>query len=335
MRGKKVNVAVIGCGHWGPNHIRVFNSLSVSSVVAVADTDTNRLNYIKEQYPSAACEMDYQKVLQNDSVEAVVVATPAATHFEIVKNALIAGKHVLCEKPLCTSSDETAALDKLASEKKLILAVGYLFIFNSGILALKELISNKELGILHYFNVARSNLGPIRSDVNVVYDLTSHDLSILNFLLNGTPQNIVAVGGCYLQQGIQDIAFISLIYQTSLIANIFTSWLDPRKTRQITVVGDKKMALWDDLNTTGSITIFDKSVIKEPYYKDYEQFLKLRTIDKNIIIPKVMHTEPLKVQNEAFILNIIDNTQPVNNAKFDLDVIKVIECINQKMVTNN
>jgi predicted dehydrogenase len=157
----------------------------------------------------------------------------------------------------------------------------------------------------------------------------------LNFLLNGTPQNIVAVGGCYLQQGIQDIAFISLIYQTSLIANIFTSWLDPRKTRQITVVGDKKMALWDDLNTTGSITIFDKSVIKEPYYKDYEQFLKLRTIDKNIIIPKVMHTEPLKVQNEAFILNIIDNTQPVNNAKFDLDVIKVIECINQKMVTNN
>lgn len=322
-----VNVAVIGCGHWGPNHIRTLNFLPDSNVVMVVDTDTKRVNVIKQLYPGIICETDYKKALSNKNIDAVVIATPTSTHYKIAYDALKSGKHVLCEKPLCTTVKEVEDLGKLAEDNNIILAVGYVFLFNNGILKLKELVQGGYLGSLHYISIARTNLGPIRTDVNVVYDLMTHDISILNFLLEKKPKSVSGIGGAFLRNDIEDVAFVSLIYPKSIIVNIRASWLDPRKVRQITVVGDKKMALWDDLEQLGAITIYDKGVTQEPFYNDYAEFIRLREGD--ITIPKIPFSEPLKNQDQCFILNIKQNKKPINDAKFEIGVIKVIEAINK------
>ena len=327
----KIGIAIIGCGHWGPNHIRIFNSLPDCEVLMVSDVDTKRLKVIEQMYPSIACTNDYKKTLHNDDINAIIVATPASMHYKIVCEALRLNKHVLCEKPLCTTYKESEAVYKIAKDNNVILAVGYVFLFNNGILKLKELISKKYLGNLHYLSIVRTNLGPIRSDVNVVFDLVSHDISILNFLFGTLPEYVLAVGGSYLQSGIEDVAFISLVYPSGLIANIRASWLDPHKVRRITVVGDKKMATWNDLDPLGAVTIYEKGVIKEPFYTDYAEFIRISIRDGDITIPKIEFAEPLKNQNQHFISAIKQNKKPINDAGLDADVIMVIEAINKSI----
>jgi len=331
---EKINIAVIGCGHWGPNHIRVFNSLSASKVIMAVDKDKKRLNLIRKTYPDVFYETDYKKALNNDDIDAVVVATPTSTHFKIVLEAIESGKHVLCEKPLCISKKEVEILDNISEKNNIILAVGYVFLFNNGILKLKELIRKKHLGTINYISMVRTNLGPIRSDVNVVHDLISHDISILNFLFETLPEYVLAAGGSFLQQSIEDIAFVSLFYSNGYIVNIRASWLDPCKVRQITVVGNKKMAVWDDLNHLGPITIYDKGVIREPYYTEYAEFIRLCIRDGDIKIPKIPFKEPLKSQNEYFLSCIRQNIKPINDVKFEEKVIKVIEAINESIKSN-
>lgn len=324
-----VNVAVIGCGHWGPNHIRVFNFLPDSRVVIVIDSDSRRLKYIQQLYPDIICETDYKNALNNKAVDACVIATPTSTHYKIVYDALQAGKHVLCEKPLCTSVKEVEELDKLAEVNNLILAVGYVFLFNNGIIRLKELIQEGEFGTIYYITIVRTNLGPIRTDVSVVYDLMTHDISILNFLLETQPKSVIGIGRSFLKQDIDDIAFVALTYSDGILANLRASWLDPHKVRQIIVVGDKKMALWDDLDQIGAIKVYDKGVIQPPSYSDYAEFIRLR--DGDITIPKIPFSEPLKNQNQHFIACIKQNKKPINDTKFEFKVIKIIEAINQSI----
>jgi len=331
MSQSKVRVAVIGCGHWGPNHIRVFNSLPQSKTVMAVDSDSKRISSLQQLHPDLLFESDYRVAISDPQIDAIVVATPARSHYNIVREALENGKHVLCEKPLCVSSEESLALADLAKQKQRVLAVGYVFLFNAGIRKLGELVHSGELGEILYVSVSRTNLGPIRSDVNVVFDLTTHDISILNYLLRQYPQQVSATAGSYLRKNTHDVAFINLQYKDQLIANITASWLDPRKIRQITVVGDKKMALWDDLNMSGPVTVFDKSVIKEPQYTDYSEFLRLSIQDRDTVIPKVNLGEPLKVQNQSFLDNIINNTAPFNDAMLDYHVIRILEQINRSI----
>ena len=190
----ELNVAVIGCGGWGPNQVRIFSTLPGSKVVAVADLDVDRLRRMAEMWPGIALERDWHRLLTMDTIDAVVVATPTSTHGQIVREALEAGKHVLCEKPLCILSDEARALAALAVQSRRVLMVGHVFLFNAGIVKLRELVVSGELGEVRYLSAVRTNLGPFRSDVNVAYDLAAHDISIFNWILGAPPAHVSASG---------------------------------------------------------------------------------------------------------------------------------------------
>lgn len=321
-----INVGVIGCGQWGPNHIRNFSNLSNSKVVAVADLDSQRLKHIIEQHPSIITERDYTKLLERKDIAVIVVATPTKTHYRITKDALEAGKQVLCEKPLCQSVKEGEELIAMAEKMGLILMVGHVFLFNPGILKLKELLRFDDLGKIYYLSATRTNLGPIRSDVNSVYDLASHDISIFNFLLDALPIEVSAVGMSFLQKQIEDVAFISMKYPNDILANIHVSWLDPKKLRQITVVGDKKMVAWDDLANIGPVMVFDKGVLREPYYGDYGEF-QLLAREGDAIIPRVKMEEPLRVQAKYFLSCLERQSIEVSNGRSGVDVVRVIAAV--------
>jgi predicted dehydrogenase len=331
---EKIRIGVIGCGHWGPNHVRNFSTLPDSQVVAVADINRERLAATQQQYDHVRTFENYHDLLALSALDAVVVATPTNTHGSMARDALLAGKHVLCEKPLCDRVTDGEALARLAEERNLVLMVGHVFLFNNGILKLKEFIASGELGRLYYITAKRTNLGPIRQDVNAVSDLASHDISILNFLLDAVPLRVSAVGQGFLQEKIEDVAFISLQYPNDILANIHVSWLDPKKIREITVVGDKKMVTWDDLALVGPVSIYDKRVINHadhhPYYDDFGQF-QLLTREGDVTIPHIHMEEPLKLQSQYFLSCVRAGKIGICNTREGVDVVRVIEAIAESL----
>jgi predicted dehydrogenase len=325
-----LGIGVIGCGHWGPNHVRVFSQLRDSRVVACADLDAKRLEVIREQHPQVQVFPDYHEMLKLAEVDAVVVAAPTRVHYGVVKAALQANKHVLCEKPLCTDAREATELVELARARQRVLMTGHVFLFNSGIVKLKELVSNGDSGRIYYLRALRTNLGPVRRDVNSVFDLATHDIAIFNWVLNSRPESVSAVGGQFLQAGVEDVAFISLRYPNHVLGHIQVSWLDPKKLREIVVVGDKKMVIWDELAPAGPVTIYDKTVVRHENYEDFGQF-QLLAREGDITIPKVRLEEPLKVQNRFFLKCIGEGRLPMNDGPFAVDVVKVLEAIEKSL----
>ena len=326
----KIKVAIIGCGHWGPNHVRVFSQLPGSQVVACADLDPNRLAAIREQFPQIQTFADSQEMLRAAPLDAVVVSVPTRAHYEVVRTALAAGMHVLCEKPLCANSREAQALVDLAAQSQRTLMPGHVFLFNAGILKLKELVDAGEAGRICCLRALRTNLGPVRRDVNSVFDLATHDIAIFNFVLKAQPTCVSASGGQFLQPDIEDVAFITLRYPGNILANIAGSWLDPKKQREIVVVGDKKMLAWDDLGAPGPIHIYDKAVVRHENYTDYGQF-QLLAREGDITIPKVRLEEPLKAQNRYFLQCIREGRMPMNDGAFAIAVVKVLEAIEKSL----
>jgi len=324
-------IAVIGCGHWGPNHIRVFSNLPESRVVSVADLDSKRLDVICAPYPDVQRFSDYRKLLRESPAEAVVVASPAKSHFEIVKEALLANRHVLCEKPLCVQSQEAQQLVALAGKQNRVLMTGHVFLFNPGILKLKELASAGESGRIYYLRATRTNFGPIRSDVNSVLDLATHDISIFNFLLGARPLSASAVGGGYLQPNVEDVACICLRYPGDVLAYIHVSWLDPKKVREIRVVGEKRMLVWDELAALGPIYVYDNAVVRNRWdYQDYAQY-QLLAREGGITIPKVQLEEPLRAQNRHFLKCVREGRGGSHDGNFAIDVVRVAEAIAKSM----
>jgi predicted dehydrogenase len=329
---RKWRIGVIGCGAWGPNHVRNFSALPNAEVVGAADLQEDRLARVKAIVPGIATFTDAAEMLAAASPDAVVVSTPTMTHFRVVRQALAAGKHVLCEKPMCLTGDEADALVRLADERGVRLMVGHVFMFNPGILKLKELMGAGELGSrIYYLSARRTNLGPIRHDVNAVLDLASHDVSIYNFLLDAMPTQVSAVGQAFLQPGIQDVAMITLTYPGGVIGSIHVSWLDPRKVREITVVGDRRMATWDDLATLGPVMMFDKGVTKTPReYSDFGEF-QLLTREGDVTVPRVPPQEPLRMQARAFIEALASPEAIRSDGRVGAQVVRVLAAINESM----
>jgi len=325
-----INIGVIGCGRWGPNHVRVFSQFRDSRVVACADLDSKRLEAVREQHPQVQVFQDYRAMLELAEVNAVVVAAPTRVHYPVVKAALEANKHVLCEKPLCTVSREAVELVELAKARQRVLMTGHVFLFNSGIVKLKELVSSGDPGCIYYLRALRTNLGPVRRDVNSVFDLATHDIAIFNWILNARPESVSAVGGQFLQESIEDVAFISLRYPNNILGHIQVSWLDPKKLREIVVVGDKMMVIWDELAPAGPITIYDKTVVRQENYEDFGQF-QLLAREGDITIPKVRLEEPLKVQNRFFLKCVGEGRLPMNDGPFAIDVVRVLEAIEKSL----
>ena len=330
-----LSIGVIGCGHWGPNHIRIFSQSASSQVLMCADLDDKRLGAITALFPSIKATKNYKDILNNPSIDAVVIAVPTNFHFALTKEALQAGKHVLCEKPLSLNPQECLELEALARQKQKILMVGHIFVFNSGIVKLREYIQNQELGKIHYAHSERTNLGPFRYDVNALWDLAPHDIAIFNYLFDSCPLSVSARGHKCLGGNLEDLAFATLDYPNNILANVHVSWLDPKKVRQITVVGDKKMVAWDDLDIEGPIKLYDKHVEKtKVYYETYGEF-QLLSREGSITIPKTGSAEPLKAQAQYFIDCVQNKTEPVMaDARRAYDVVRTLcaiqESINRK-----
>ncbi len=330
-----INIGVVGCGHWGPNHIRVFNQLANSQVKICADLDENRLSAIKALFPKMQVTKDYQDILKDSDIDAVCISTPTNTHFKFAKESLESGKHVLCEKPLTLKPEESLELKDLAQKQKKVLMVGHVFVFNKGILQLKEYIQSGELGRIQYAHSERTNLGPFRYDVNALWDLAPHDISIFNFLFGDCPVNVSARGQKCLGTAQEDLAFASLEYPNDVLVNVHVSWLDPKKIRQITIVGDKKMVVWDDLDNVGPIKLYDKHVERtSTFYETYGEF-QLLSREGSITIPNVGFNEPLKVQAQYFLENI-EKGEFVEraDAQKGYDVVKVLCAIQESTEAN-
>ncbi len=327
-----IHVGVIGCGHWGPNHIRIFSHSPNSQVLMCADLNQERLKSIKTLFPHIQTTTDYKEILKNPQIMAVCISSPTNTHFALTQEALEHDKHVLCEKPLALTSQECQKLKDLAMQKKKILMVGHVFVFNLGIVKLKEYIQSGELGRIYYAHSERTNLGPFRYDVNALWDLAPHDISIFNYLFDHCPQSVSARGQKCLGTSQEDLAFSTLEYPNDILVNVHVSWLDPKKVRQITIVGDKKMVIWDDLDNIGPIKLYDKHVEKTAvFYETYGEF-QLLSKEGSITIPNVGFNEPLKIQDQYFLNCIVTNKESdLADAQKGLEVVKTLCAIQESI----
>lgn len=330
-----VKVGLIGYGYWGPNLARVIYESSDSELVYCADLLDESLKDIKQKYPEVKTTKNYQDILYDVSVDAVFVVTPTKTHFKIAKDALLAEKHVFVEKPLAYSSKECRQLIKIAEKKDLKLMVGHLFLFNPSVIYIKTLLQKKGLGEIRHLHFQRRSLGPIRKDVNVLWDLAPHDFSMLLYFINEKPISVIASGECYLQKGVEDIVNISIKFENNIISNFILSWIDPIKIRDITVVGSKKMILFDDVQLSEKIKIFDKNanVIKDTRAVTFGEF-QIALHWGDIYIPRIINKEPLKEELNHFISCIRENKNPVTDGKNGLEVVRLLEA-SQKSLHNH
>jgi len=326
---QKVRIGLIGFGQWGPNHARNFNSIEGSQVVRICDWSEERRTIAREQFRDTETTEDAQTIFGAPDINAVVIATPLQSHFALVKQALEAGKDVLCEKPLAATAAECSQLCVLARLNHRILMVGHVFLYNPGVLHLRAELDRREFGQIYYMDAVRTNLGPVRGDVGAIHDLASHDVSIFNFLLRSMPVEVSATCGAFLQAGIEDIGFLTLVYPEGVICHAHTSWLNPRKVRQLTLVGATKMAVWDDMNNLEPIRYYDKGIEADGYATFGEFHLVLR--DGAITIPKLKLFEPLLRQDQEFVKCVRDRSQPTANGEFGLGVVRVLAAAKESL----
>lgn len=325
-----VKVGVVGCGYWGPNLIRNFSNLKASKVVACADLKEDRLSHMRQLYPQLHTTTDFREILNESGIDAIVIATPVASHFSIAREALEAGKHVFIEKPLAQSVDEGKQLIELAAARKRTLMVGHTFVFTAAVNKIKDLIWSGELGDIHYIASSRVNLGIFQDDINVVWDLAPHDISIMNYILNSRPDSVSAVGRAYIRPGIEDVAFLTLTYPQAALANVHVSWLNPNKIRCTTVVGSKKMLVYDDISSLEKIRIYDKGVTMTPHYDTFGEFqLSYRYGD--IMIPRLDDAEPLKIECQHFVDVIEKGIELRSSGHHGLEVLLALDAAGRSM----
>ena len=319
----KTRVGVVGAGYWGPKLIRNFHDLPNACVAMVSDLHKGRLDHIQRLYPDTAVTQSYDDLLASD-VEAVVIATPVASHFTLARAALLAGKHVLIEKPMTSNVADAQNLVDLAKQKQRILMVGHTFEYNPAVLMLKDMIKSGRLGDVYYVNASRVNLGIFQQDINVVWDLAPHDLSILLYILGTDPISVSARGASYVQPGIHDVAYLTVNFPNNVMAGVQVSWLDPCKIRRITVVGSQKMVVYDDIEPDEKIKIYDKGVDKPPYSDTFEQF-KLSYRYGEVTSPRVPGDEPLHLECAHFIDCICEGKQPRSSGEVGLKIVRILE----------
>jgi predicted dehydrogenase len=304
--------------------IRNFTQLKDSDVVVCADLAENRLKHMKSLYPHLEVTSDYTELLRRDDIDAVVVATPPETHHKITMEALEAGKHVFVEKPLAVTGQECGEMVARADELGLVLMTGHTFVYTAAVNKVKDLIESGELGDILYISTTRVNLGLFQENINVIWDLAPHDVSILNYILNATPDEVSAIGHSYIQRDVEDVAFLTIRYPRSVLAHIHVSWLNPNKIRKTTVVGRKKMLVYDDISPLEKIRIYDKGVDIPPHYDTFGEF-QLAYRFGDIFIPKLDDSEPLKVECQHFVDCVEKKAVPRSSGVHGYEVVKVLE----------
>ncbi|MBN1966940.1 MAG: Gfo/Idh/MocA family oxidoreductase [Anaerolineae bacterium] len=326
---KELNIAVIGCGYWGGNYVRLFTELPDTRVAIACDQKPENLVKIGERFPSTTLTTDMSVVMQMGGIDAVVIATNATTHFDIARQCLEAGKPVLLEKPMTTTVADAERLIEIAELHKVPLMIGHIYLYNPGVRKIKSLIENKELGQLYYLYTQRTNMGPIRTDVNAMWDLAPHDVSIMNYLMNASPEWVSAVGHNAIPTSSEDVGFIVLGYPNNVVGHIHVSWADPKKVRQLVAVGSEMRAVFNDLDPQEPVRMFEKGVsAPEPTsYGEHRFYIR----NGDIISPTVPIREPLSEQGKHFIECIVNGTRPISDGYNGLEVVRVMEAVDRSI----
>lgn len=325
-----IKVGVIGCGYWGPNLIRNFIASKTSDVKICCDKSQNRLNYIKGLHPNIEVTQDAKKLFSDSDLDAIYIATPVATHYSLAKVALQSDKHVLVEKPITDNSRHAQELIDLASKRKRVLMAGHTFEYSPSVNAVKKILKSGKIGDILYISGSRLNLGLFQKDINVIWDLAPHDISILNYLLECLPSYVASSGISHVRKGIEDVAMLSVGYRNKMMVFLHMSWLDPYKVRKFVIVGTKKMIVYDDLNLEEPIKIYDKGISKQPYYDTFGEF-KLLYRFGDTHSPKVESVEPLKAECNHFLNCIKTGKTPRSDGRSGLSVVRVIEAAQRSL----
>ncbi len=328
---KELRVGVIGCGYWGPKLARNFNDLPDASLAKVSDLREDRLAEIKKLYPETTVTRNYRDLLHDD-VDAVVIATPVNTHYMLAKEALLAGKHVLVEKPITALSDHARELVEIASERKLVLMVGHTFKYNPAVEAVRSVIQSGELGQIYYLYSTRVNLGLLQPDINVMWDLAPHDLAIMRFILEDDPYKVSARGATFINKAanLHEVACINIQFKSGVMANMHLSWLDPVKKRALTVVGSKKMLVYDDI-ADDKVVVFDKGVDVPPYSVTEEEFRASYRHGAETVVP-FQWVEPLRNECSHFLDCIRSGATPRSDGVDGLNVLRVLETAQRSLL---
>lgn len=328
-----MNIGIIGLGYWGPNIVRNLSILSEVNRIIVYDTNINRIKEIKKLYPFIQSAENHQKIISDPSIDLVCIITPPNSHFKLGKLVLESGKHLFIEKPFTSTSDEAKILIELADQKEKIIMVDYTFLFTPSVQKIKSIIESNELGNIYYYDSRRINLGLIQSDKNVIWDLAPHDLSIINYIIKEKPIGVSSQGVTLIKSNnkstAEQIAFVTLYFQSNLIAHFNFNWLSPIKIRDTLIGGSKKMLKWNDLNTDEKIKIYDKGANFQ-YSKETNEYLINYRIG-NMVSPKVEQKEALKLELEYLIDCIKKKKEPHNNGQMGLYIVKLLEACDQSL----
>ena len=331
---KKPGVAVIGCGYWGTNYVRIFDRMPEAQLVAICDQRPERQQELKTEYPNVAVLGDLTETIQMSEVDVVIICTGATTHYAVTKQCLEAGKHVLVEKPMATTVADSRALIRIARENNVTLMVGHTFLYNAAVEKVAELVNDGQDSNIYYLYSRRTNMGPIRTDVNAVWDLAPHDVSIFNHFVKQAPQWVSAVGVKALNTEREDAAFISLVYPNGIVGNIHISWVDPNKVRELVVVCSDKRIVFDDLNALERVKVFEKGVVPTTVQANGYGAHQFYMRDGDIFSPRITMSEPLKNQCLHFLQSIRTNQLPLTDGQAGLEVVEVMEAIERSMELN-
>lgn len=318
-----MKAAVIGAGYWGPNLIRNFLAQDEIENVIACDRDESRLDRMRRQFHGIETATDYEAVLSRADVEVVAIATPVSLHFEIAKKALLAGKHCWIEKPMTVNAAEAEELIAIADERGLKIFVDHTFIYTGAVRKMKEIVTSGRLGEIYYFDSVRVNLGLFQHDVNVIWDLAPHDLSIMDYLLEKRPLAVSAVGSCHVGNGLEDIAYLTLMFENNLIAHFHVNWLAPVKIRKTLIGGTKSMIVFDDTEASEKLKVYDKGIEVTTREGVYDTLVQYRTGD--MLSPKIEQTEALSLAAKHFIDCVINDKKPLTDGVAGLNVVRILE----------
>lgn len=324
-----IKLGIVGLGRWGSNYYRIFSQMENVKITCLCDNDSSKFKSF--MHKDIKFYTEYKEMAKKENIDACIIAVPTIFHYSVAKEFLSSGTHVLIEKPIATSTKDAEKLVEIALKKNLKLMVGHTFLFNPGINWLKKYIKTKDFGKIYYFYAVRTNLGPIRDDVNAIVDLAPHDISIFLYLLEKMPVSVFAQGSAYLSKKRIDTGVIGIYFDNGESGFVHVSWLEPCKIRQVTAIGSKKMVVFDDVNTQEMIKIYDKSVKVDKTYSDFGEF-KMILRDGDIVIPKIKMVEPLKAQCMHFIECLLSNKKMISDGEFGVNVVKVLSAAEKSLL---
>ena len=328
--GKQIKVGVVGCGYWGPNLVRNFRSLPDCDMKMMCDLSEKRLSHLRSLYPEVEGSSDYSHMLNGIGLDAVIIATAVKTHFPLAKASLLAGKHTFIEKPMASSAHECEELVDIAHKKGLVLMTGHTFLYSPAVRKIKEIIAKGDLGEIRYISARRLNLGLFQKDINVAWDLAPHDISIIQHIIGEQPLTVNCRGCAHITPGVEDVTTMCLSYPRGRTAIIQSSWLDPRKVREMTIVGSNRMIVYDDVAPLEKIRVYDARVERPPHYDTFAEFHYAYHYG-DVYSPYIKQEEPLKTECQHFLDCINHGTTPLTGGKQGLELVRILEASSESL----